>query len=388
MATAGRRERPESGRRQTPDPSGEAVAPAGKVRTEGGKRKEKEMSDDERIVSMKELEEAASRLVERKVAELGLDEPVRPDGLRGRTRRKEMKKAEEFLSAWLEGDVPTVKALSEGSDAAGGYLVPTELREEIVARASKSSRLSRLVRRISCRSSAVKVPVLSTDVAVYWGTEGSAFTESDPEFGQKSITIHRLNAVTKISRELVSDAGIDLVDFLSGLFAEAVAVEEDKVIAVGDGESQPEGIYSAAGVQEFGVDDSIDYDALVDIYYTLPGRYRDRAIWLGSDDVLKSVRKLTDTAGQPLWRPGLEADAPDRLLGRPVVTQGDLPTSVLLFGDPSYYHVYDREEFGVESSTQAGDAFITHQLWLKVWERLDGMLMLAESWVKATGIVA
>jgi HK97 family phage major capsid protein len=347
------------------------------------------MSEDkDRVITMEELEEAAEKEIERRFKDMGLDRPVRPAGLSAALSGPAREKATRFLAAWVEGDLPSVKALAEGTDSAGGYLVPDELRGEVVQRAKEASRLSKLVRRIGCRSNAVKVPTLSTDVSVYWGSEGADFTESDPAFGQKSITIHRLNAVTKISRELVADAGIDLVDYLSALFAEAVAVEEDKVIAVGDGSTQPEGLYSAAGVGEYAVDSAIDYDALVEIYYTLPGRYRDRAVWLGSEDVFKAVRKLTDTAGQPLWRPSLEADSPDRLLGRPVITQSDLPSSVLMFGDPRYYHLYDREELAVESSTQAGDAFTAHQLWLKVWERVDGKLMLAESWVKGTGIAA
>ncbi len=341
---------------------------------------------EEKVVTIQEIERAAADEIERRFAELGLDRPVRPAGLTGSMTGPAREKAAQFLTAWVEGDLAQVKALAEGSDAAGGYLVPEELRDEIVARATEASRLAKLVRRIGCRSNAVKVPTLSTDVSVYWGSEGASFTESDPAFGQKSITIHRLNAMTKISRELVADAGIDLVDYLSTLFAEAVAVEEDRVIAVGDGSTQPEGLYSAAGLQEYAVDGAIDYDALVEIYYTLPGRYRDRAVWLGAGDVFKAVRKLTDDAGQPLWRPSLEADSPDRLMGRPVVSQADLPSSVLLFGDPRYYHVYDREELAVESSTQAGTAFAAHQLWLKVWERIDGKLMLAESWVKGTGI--
>jgi len=360
------------------------------------------MSED-KVVKMQDLEEAAAREIERRMKELGLDAPERPEGLAkamsGSTSGAmsgpagsrvlsgpAREKSSRFLAAWIEGDQAQVKALSEGSDAAGGYLVPDELRGEVVQRAKEASRLSKLVRRIGCRSNAVKVPTLATDVSVYWGSEGSSFTESDPVLGQKSITIHRLNALTKISRELVADAGIDLVDYLSTLFAEAVAVEEDRVIAVGDGSTQPEGLYSAAGVQAYDVAGAIDYDALVDLYYTLPGRYRDRAVWLGHDDVFKSVRKLVDSAGQPLWRPSLEADSPDRLLGRPVITQSGLPTSVLLFGDPRYYHLYDREEFAVEGSTSAGDAFAAHQLWLKTWERVDGKLMLAESWVKGTGI--
>ena len=295
---------------------------------------------EEKVITMKELEEAATAEIERRFTELGLDRPVRPAGFGSALRGPARRKAGEFLSAWVDGDLARVKALAEGTDAAGGYLVPEELRGEIVQRATEASQIAKLVRRVGCRSNAVKVPTLATDVSVSWDSEGAAFTESDPAFGQGSITIHRLNVMTKISRELVADAGIDLVDYLSTLFAEAVAVEEDRVIAVGDGSTQPEGLYSAAGVQEYDVAGAIDYDALVDVYYTLPGRYRDRAVWLGADDVFKTVRKLVDTAGQPLWRPSLEADSPDRLLGRPVITQSDLPTSVLLFGDPKYYHMY------------------------------------------------
>jgi len=212
------------------------------------------MSED-KVVKMEDLEEAAAREIERRMKELGLDAPQRPEGLAaavsgtkgadvnsGSLTGDAREKSSRFLAAWIEGDQASVKALSEGSDAAGGYLVPDELRGEVVQRAREVSRLSKLVRRIGCRSNAVKVPTLATDVSVYWGSEGSSFTESDPAVGQKAITIHRLNALTKISRELVADAGIDLVDYLSTLFAEAVAVEEDRVIAVGDGSTQPEGL--------------------------------------------------------------------------------------------------------------------------------------------------
>ena len=350
---------------------------------------------------MKAIEDMTLKEIERRFAELAVDSPVTPKEPAAAVSGEEAsggaasagpaspgKKAAEFLAAWVAGDGATMKALSEGSDPAGGYLVPTEFRDEVVQRASELSRLSKLVRRIGCSTNAVEVPTLAADVSVYWGAENSAMAESDPAFGHKTITIRRMNALTKMSRELASDAGIDMVDYLSQLFAEAVAAEEDRVIAVGDGSTQPEGLYSAAGVQAYDVGGAISYEALVEIYYTLPGRYRDKAVWLGNDGLFKEVRKLTDTDGQPLWRPGLAEDSPDRLLGKRIVTQNDLPPSVLLFGDPRYYHVYDRKELGVESSTQAGSAFTSHQLWLKVWERLDGKLMLPETWVKGTGIAA
>ncbi len=312
----------------------------------------------------------------------GLTAAIAPTSLRGRAREK----AAGFLTAWVNGDQGQMKALGEGTPSAGGYIVPDELRAEITQRATELSRMSKLVRRIGCKSNTIKVPTLTTDVAVSWGSENVAFDESDPVFGQPTISINRLNAVTKVSRELVSDSGIDLVDYLSTLFAEAIAVEEDRVIAIGSGTGQPEGLYNAAGVQEYAVGGPIDYDALVDIYYTLPGRYRDNAVWLGHGDIFKAVRKLVDTAGSYVWNPSLETGEPPRLLGRPIVQEDLFPDGFLMFGAPRYYQLYDREDFSVEASTQAGTAFLAHQLWLKVWERIDGKLMLAEAWVKGTGI--
>ncbi|MHC4248338.1 MAG: phage major capsid protein, partial [Planctomycetota bacterium] len=153
------------------------------------------MSED-KVVKMEDLEGAAAREIERRVKELGLDAPRRPEGIAGAVSTSmsggtsrgtsggmsgpAREKSSRFLAAWIEGDHAQVKALSEGSDAAGGYLVPDELRGEVVQRAKEASRLSKLVRRIGCRSNAVQVPTLATDVSVYWGSEGSAFTESDP----------------------------------------------------------------------------------------------------------------------------------------------------------------------------------------------------------------
>ncbi len=305
---------------------------------------------------------------------------------RGGPAEPRSEKAASFLSAWMSGDVAGMKALSEGDDASGGYLVPDELRQEITDRAQHLSRMASRVRRIACRTNTILVPTLATDVSVAWGSENAQFAESDPQFGQPSISMNRLNVLTKLSRELISDNAVDLVDYVSDLFAEAVAVEEDRVVALGSGSGQPEGLYSAAGLQEYAVSGPITYDSLLEIYYLLPDRYRARGVWLGADDTFKAIKQLEDTAGTFIWGPNAEGGVPAQLLGRPIVAQPAWPTGALMFGDPRYYHMYAREEFTVESSTSAGSAFAAHQLWLKGWERIDGKLILAEAWVRGTGI--
>ena len=93
------------------------------------------------------------------------------------------------------------------------------------------------------------------------------------------------------------------------------------------------GAVNLADALEYDVAGAIDYDALVNIYYTLPSRYRNQPVWLGNERLFEPVRKLVDTAGHPLWRASLDAESPDRLLGRPVLTHENLLPDVLLWGD-------------------------------------------------------
>jgi HK97 family phage major capsid protein len=77
-----------------------------------------------------------------------------------------------------------------------------------------------------------------------------------------------------------------------------------------------------------------------------------------------------------------------RLLGKPYSIQENLPDSCILYGDLSQYIWFDRQRTMIESTTTGGDTFLKHQVAVKVVERCDGKLGLAEAFVKATGITA
>jgi HK97 family phage major capsid protein len=62
------------------------------------------------------------------------------------------------------------------------------------------------------------------------------------------------------------------------------------------------------------------------------------------DATLKAIRKLKESTGQYLWQPGLQAGAPDLLLGRPVYVDPNAPAMTtgldsILFGDVSKYWI-------------------------------------------------
>jgi len=354
-------------------------------------------------ITKEDLARLIREQVQQSIEETGLTQPQRqrdipgaetaspaPDGRRGVGLERSY--WSQYFRAALLGvrrdlPEPVVKALSEGTDSAGGYLVPDDFRSEVVQRLPELSELYPHVQKLPTGRDAVKFPRLDTDVQMSWDEgEGTAFDESDPAFGQLSFTIHRCNAMTKTSRELLGDSVLDLAAYLEQLFAEAYAAELDRVIAVGDGSDEPEGIYSASGITAVAVNGALTADKLIEVYHTVPKKYRKNARWIMTNTNVERARKLKDQNDQYLWRPGLEGGQPDTLFGKRISEQENLPDSWIGFGDLSGYRILQREELGFESTTTGGTAFEKHQLWLKCWARLDGKVVLPAAFAKGTGI--
>ncbi len=280
------------------------------------------------------------------------------------------------------------KALSESTDSAGGYLVPSEYRAELIKRLPEISELYPFVRKVPVGSDSGEYPKLSTDVSITWGrAENEDIGESDPVFTQLSWTVRNMSAITYMSRELVSDSNPGIVQTITDLFTEAVAAERDKVIAIGNASnSQPEGIYSASGLSSVAVDGSLTYAKIVEIRYALARKYQRNAHWVMNSTNLQQITALVDNNGQPIIRDALVAGETPRILGKPFAVEDDLPSTHILYGDLSQYLWFDREQMVIESTSTGGDTFKKHQLAIKVLERCDGKLALAEAFVKGTGI--
>ncbi|SDK98167.1 phage major capsid protein [Aliiruegeria lutimaris] len=141
------------------------------------------------------------------------------------------------------------RALTEGTDSAGGYTVPANL----------SARLIDLLRSESVvnRAGAVTVPLtsdqnviakLATDPVPAWRSENAAIAESDPTFSSVTLTPRSLAVMIKVSRELLADS-LNLERELPRIMAVAMAKEWDRVALLGSGTApEPEGVANATGI--------------------------------------------------------------------------------------------------------------------------------------------
>lgn len=215
-----------------------------------------------------------------------------------------VEKCAKWLQAIATGDLVTVKALSEGTGADGGFVVPTEFRAIVVEKLHKMSVIRPNAQIIPMGRNKIEVPTEGSAVTASWKAENTALVESNPTFGQIVLDTNKLTGLAKMSRELLSDTPINLVNYVADQYAKAFAKEEDKAFMAGSGTGEPKGIrtYVIGSTAQAGA--NLVADDLIGQFYALPSQYRANASWLINNAVISKVRKLKDADGRYLWTDG------------------------------------------------------------------------------------
>lgn len=300
------------------------------------------------------------------------------------------------------------KALSEGLDTAGGFLVPPDVQAEVLVRVAAQAVMRRLARVQTTSRDILQWPMVQAAAATAgglasggasifssgfvggWVGETPAFTETDPVFGMFSVPIRKLRVATKLSNDFVADSAVNILAFLAQNGAENMALVEDYGFIAGNGGPlQPMGILNsgAATADLEGSSSNVILNAagagtsqkIVSMAYVLPAQYAGRASWLMSRNSEGKVRALSDTAGRPLWPVATGsgfAASPAELMGSPVYNSDFLPNDgtdankVAIYGDFSAYIIAQRAQI---TSTVLRERFAdTDQVGIILFERVGG----------------
>jgi HK97 family phage major capsid protein len=151
--------------------------------------------------------------------------------------------------------------------------------------------------------------------------QGSAIGESDPTFNSfVTLGAFKYSFLTQISRELVEDAGVDILGFLAEQTGNALGYSVNDALTNGTGTTQPNGLFTVAGSGVAGTSLSPTADNLIDLVYSVDtaGRRLPGVGFMMGAAQIANVRKLKDGAGNYLFSPSLSADARDLLLGYPI----------------------------------------------------------------------
>jgi len=227
----------------------------------------------------------------------------------------------------------------------------------------------------------IKVPVEATRPAATAIAEGTTITELDPTFSNITLKSQKVAVLTKISRELMQDSGIDIMGYLGRTLGTSVGIRVNNLLTVGTGTTVPNGIVTAAGSGIVGgtaVSGAFTADNLIDLAHSVDGAYvRLGASFMMRRTSIGAVRKLKDTAGNYLFAPAATVGSPDTLLGFPIVENPDVAAIAtgaksVLFGHTGSYHV--RQVGGVEVARSDDAYFASDEIGVRLTIRVWGDL--------------
>ncbi|NPV52644.1 MAG: phage major capsid protein [Firmicutes bacterium] len=312
---------------------------------------------------------------EQKIAEnrsYNLPDGIRPDELSlGRLLRG-------VVSGNWHGAEAERRALSEGTDTLGGYLVPEPLALRVIDLARNQARVMEAgALTVPMEESSLKMARVTSDPTAYWRAENEAITESDMTFGAITLYAKALAALCRVSIELIEDA-VNMPQLVESALSQALALELDRAALFGNGVSEPMGLYNTADVQK--VDMGTNGAALTSfapfsqaVQKVQEANGSPKAlIW--APRTAGEVDRLVDTTGQPL-RPPASFEALSKLATKQVpvnLTHGTATNATCVFvGDFSQMLIGMRTNLTLEVARQAADAFGKLQVLIRAYLRAD-----------------
>ncbi len=210
--------------------------------------------------------------------------------------------------------------------------------------------------------------------------QASPIGESDPTFNNfVTLGAYKYSFLTQISRELVEDAGVDILGFLAEQTGNALGYSVNDALTNGTGTVQPNGLFTVAGSGVAGTSLSPTADNLIDLVYSVntAGRRLPGVGFMMNSTQIANVRKLKDGAGQYLFSPSLGADQRDLLLGYEIYENPTAPNAgsalkPVIFGHLPSYIV--RQVGGIRLDRSDDYAFNTDLITFRATFRVDGNL--------------
>jgi HK97 family phage major capsid protein len=320
----------------------------------------------DRIESLNEVSKSMDVVVDKPI----LDKFSNPKAsLRGSSEYK------NAFSNMLRGAHRTTfqNVLQIGTDSLGGFLTAEEFEARLIEGLQEANVMRGLSTVYTTDSNSV-IPVSLDDGEVYAVGENQAIPLTDLTFGQVTLGAYKYATNIKVSWELLKDSKIDIISLIAGKFARSFGKKEEQLFITGTGVNEPTGLLTSITPV---VVDEIDFDSVIDLYFSLLTPYCEKASWLLSRETLRTLRKLKDSNGQYLWAPALTVGTPESILGNPVYTSPYVPDGTILFGDFKYYNIADRQPKEIQ---RLDELFaLNGQVGFAAFSRFDGKLTLPEA---------
>ena len=202
------------------------------------------------------------------------------------------------------------KALVEGTNTAGGYLVPEVLAKRVYELIKEGTPVLKagIFEEVRFTSDNQLFNYVSTTVAGYWVAENTQITEENISFGQAVTAIGKVASLVRVSTELLEDANVDVMDLIVRELSQQLAEKIEDAIINGDGTAAYGGITGLRNVTGTNVVNPVNADGdNISLDKFLEAQYLGRLDNFDYDYIiihpreLKNLASLKDANNRPIF---------------------------------------------------------------------------------------
>ena len=290
---------------------------------------------------------------------------------------------------------------SSKDPSTGGFLIPEEMRSNIMMLALEQSVVRQRATVITMGSLQTSIPFVDQTTHVgsvfggmvfYWVGEGQTITKTQAKFGRVKLEASKLVGGAGVPNELWADAPA----FSSWLDAAApmgIVFYEDLAFLSGNGVGQPLGVLNGSGLVTVDrvTTDELEPLDIYNMYARMLPQSLSNAVWVVNQTLLPKLFGMQTVVtegganvggGFPLGVVNIANSPVPTILGRPMIVTEKVPALAngagkdISFVDFRYYLLGDRQAISVDYSEHS--KFMEDETELRIIERVDG-----RPWVKS-----
>ena len=276
------------------------------------------------------------------------------------------------------------RALSQGTDAAGGYIVPPEYMAELIPLLQSKTVVLEMGAQpwTGLTGSPVEVNRQDGGATAEWGIENEDFGHSEMSVDQQLMTPHMARGFTTMSRRVVTMSNPSIETAARNDLVGAVGRLVDIAALRGDGlGDSPVGLANTAGVTTTTLNAVPTLDDLKDAITQLEvdDALLDGLGWCMHPRIFGAISKIKDGDGNYIVERDVTKPRGSTLLGYPVRRTTAIPINLGGATDESeiYLGAWPQLVWGqwggmiIEATTTGGESFRKHQVHVKVVTEVD-----------------
>ena len=338
-----------------------------------------------RSAMIEELKRMSAHEAEVRASQEGHEDQIRPVG-----QVVKPSNDVETIRSLARGEIRSAEFGQERRDvltSSTGAPVPTSFYDQVIMLARAVGPMLNVATTINTAGGEnLQIPRLSTYSVGTVNAQAATLGESDPAFSAfVTLGAFKYGFLTQISRELLEDSGVNILDLLAMNCGNALGFAVNTGLTTGDGgASEPNGVVTASGSALIGgtglaTTGAFTYENLVSLYYSLDpaARALPGIGFMAKGSSIAAMRTLKDGAGNFVFQPAMSESTPDRVLGVPLYENPAMAAiaasakSVIAGHFPSYYV---RTVGGIRLDRSDDFAFSADLVTFRCTFRVDGDL--------------